>query len=231
MMPSEHDEPKQPATAKSRIVGAALAAAVVIAVVVVYWTVIAPLIPPLVMPNPEIHSGVGEKLPFLDLRPLTGDPPPISLPDLENHVTLLNFWGTWCPPCRNELPHMAELRQRYAGREAFRLLAVSCPAAGQADDVQSLQENTASLLKQLKLDMPTYYDPDEATQYALGNLIVFEGYPTTVLLDRRGVIRAVWVGYRSGLETEMERLIGRVLDEENEPAERHHGDTENTERR
>ena len=124
-----------------------------------------------------------------------------------------------------------DLVKRYAGREAFRLLAVSCPAAGQVDDVQSLQENTASLLKQLKLDMPTYYDPDEGTQYALGNLIVFEGYPTTVLLDRRGVIRAVWAGYRPGMETEMERHIGTLLDEETKPPEEHHGAAENTEGR
>ena len=144
---------------------------------------------------------------------MTGDAPPISLADVPNHVTLLNFWGTWCPPCRNELPHMAELRQRFAGREAFRLLAVSCPPGGQAEDVQSLQEDTASLLKRLGLDLPTYYDPGDATQTALGSVINLEGYPTTVLLDRHGVIRAVWAGFRPGVETEMERFISTLLDE------------------
>ena len=41
-----------------------------------------------------------------------------------------------------------------------------------------------------------------------------EGYPTTLLLDGKGVIRAVWLGYRAGVETEMERYIGMLLDEE-----------------
>ena len=231
MPPFQHDEPKQPATMKSRVAGTVLAAAVVIVAAAGYWAVVGWLMPAPNLPKPEIHPGVGRPLPFLELRPLTGDAPPISLADLQNHVTLLNFWGTWCPPCRNELPHIAELRQRFAGQEAFRLLAVSCPPGGQADDVQSLQEDTASLLKRLGLDLPTYYDPDGATQYALGNLINLEGYPTTVLLDRRGVIRAVWVGYRPGVETEMERYISTLLDEEAKPPEKHHGATENTEGR
>ena len=109
--------------------------------------------------------------------------------------------------------------------------AVSCPPGGQADDVQSLQEDTAALLKRLGLDLPTYYDPDGGTQHALGNLIALDSYPTTVLLDRRSVIRAVWVGYRPGMETEMERYIGAILDEENKPLEKHHGGTENAEGR
>jgi len=92
--------------------------------------------------------------------------------------------------------------------------------------VQSLQEDTASLLKRLNLDLPSYYDSDGGTQYALGNLIDPEFYPTTVLLDRHGVIRAVWVGYRPGMETEMERYIGALLDEKPKPPEKHHGATE-----
>jgi cytochrome c biogenesis protein CcmG, thiol:disulfide interchange protein DsbE len=231
MPPFAHEEPKPPVAVKSRVVGAILTAAVLMAVAVAYWTVVAWLFPQPNLPKPEIHSGVGQPLRYLELRPLTGNPPPVSLPDLENRVTLLNFWGTWCPPCRNELPHIAELRQRYAGQKTFRLLAVSCPAGGQPDDVQSLQDDTAALLKRLGLDLPTYYDPDGGTQYALGSVIDLEAFPTSVLLDRRGVIRAVWVGYRPGVETEMERHIGTLLDEEPNPPQEDHGGTENTEKR
>ena len=114
--------------------------------------------PERIVPNPEEHAGVGEPLSYLELSPLTGGQPLVGQQDLQGHVTLLNFWGTWCPPCRDELPHMADLRERYAGRKTFRLLAVSCPAAEGADDVQSLREDTESLLKRLHLDLPTYYD-------------------------------------------------------------------------
>ena len=227
MQPLYRDEPKPP-TMQSRIVRAAPAVVIVTVVLVAYWAIIGWLKPGPNLPKPDVHSGVGKSLPLLELRPLTGDAPPVSLVDLQNHVTLLNFWGTWCPPCRNELPHIAALRQRFAGQDAFRLLAVSCPPAGQAADVQSLQEDTASLLKRLKLDLPSYYDPDDATQTALGSLINLEGYPTTVLLDHHGVIRAVWVGYRPGVETEMERFISTLLDEDDTPAEEDHGGAEGT---
>jgi thiol-disulfide isomerase/thioredoxin len=229
MQPLDHDEPKPPPTMKSQVMQTVLAVAVVIAVIAAYLAAVEWLMPAPNLPKPEGHSGVGQPLPLLELRPLTGNAAPISLEDLQNHVTLLNFWGTWCPPCRHELPHLAELRQRFVGREAFRLLAVSCPPGGQADDVQSLQEDTAAMLKRLNLDLPTYYDPDSATQNALGSIINLDAFPTTLLLDRHGVIRAVWVGYRPGVETEMERYVTMVLDEERPPPQKHHGGTENTE--
>jgi len=166
------------------------------------------------VPNPEVPAGQTKVLEHLRLSPLTGDGKPVSLEDLKGHVVLLNFWGTWCLPCRTELPHIAELQKRYAGHEAFRLLAVSCPSAEETDDVQSLRENTSALLRRLNLDLPTYRDPESATQIAVGRLLGAEGfaYPTTLLLDRRGAVRAVWTGYRPGVETEMERWIGTLLE-------------------
>ena len=213
MASNQDDRSKQPLPATSGLKGIVILAAVVAVVAVVYWVVIAPMISPLIAPNPEVHAGIGKRLSFLELRPLTGDGPPISQRDLRDHVTLLNFWGTWCPPCREELPHIAELQQRFSGQEAFRLLAVSCPSDGPPNDVQSLHDETAGLLRRLGLAMPTYYDPDDETQIALSKLIVLKGYPTTVLLDRQGVIRAIWEGYRPETESEMERYIGKLLDE------------------
>jgi cytochrome c biogenesis protein CcmG, thiol:disulfide interchange protein DsbE len=180
----------------------------------VYWVVSGncPLCPRAAQ-EPDARKGVGQPLPFVEVRPLTGDGTPVSIAELKDHVTLLNLWGPWCPPCRSELSHMAELAKRFAGHEAFRLLAISYPQSGPSDDVQSLRENTEALLRQLKVDVPTYYDPGDATEAAVRNLIAEKGYPTSVLLDRQGVIRAIWVGYRPGLETEMERHIGLLLEE------------------
>jgi thiol-disulfide isomerase/thioredoxin len=225
MPPFQLDELKPtPTPPKSHVLGVVLLFLLAVVMVVIYRLVLVPLLMPPNLLKPEAHAGVGKRVAFLELRPLTGDPPPISLRDLENHVTLLNLWGTWCPPCRSEVPHMAELRKRFADQEAFRLVAVSCPAGGQPEDVQSLQEETARLLKSLKLDMPTYYDPDNATQEALGSAIALDGFPTTVLFDNHGVIRAVWVGYRPGLETEMERYIGSLLDDGTVPVDAHGGE-------
>jgi thiol-disulfide isomerase/thioredoxin len=173
------------------------------------------LLPERIVPNPKLHAGVGERLTYLELQPLTGNQPPVSLQNLSGRVVLLNFWGTWCSFCRDELPQIAELRHRYAGHEDFRLLAISYPAGGQSDDVQSLREETALLLKRLNLDLPTYHDPNDKTLAEVDHVIGFKGFPTSVLLDRRGVVRAVWSGYMPGMETEVERSIGAVLEEKN----------------
>ncbi len=173
--------------------------------------------------NPTQGTGVGKSLGFLRLLPLTGDASPVSLDDLKGHVVLLNFWGTWCPPCREELPHIAELRKRFAGQKDFRLLAVSCPLAGWDGDVKSLREETAGLLDKLGLGLPTYYDPDSATANELSTVMDMGYFPTTILLDRNGVIRAVWVGYRAGAETEMERYIGMYLEKDATPSDERPG--------
>ena len=167
--------------------------------------------------NPEDERGVKRSLTYLKLEPLTGRSSPINLKDLQGHVTLLNIWGTWCPPCRAELPHIAELRQRFAGQTAFRLVAVSYPSGSQGNDVESLREETADLLERLDLDLPTYYDPEGKTLDTIAavtdvNVSRFS-FPTTLLLDRHGVIRAIWKGYGQGVETEMERYIAVVLAE------------------
>jgi thiol-disulfide isomerase/thioredoxin len=182
-----------------------------------FWLLLTRAIFPLlldrIVPNPEQHRGVGEPLNFLELEPLTGGSDRVALRDLKDHVVLLSFWGVWCRPCRNELPRMAELRKRFAGRKEFRLISISYPPIGQDDDLQSLREETDSCLKRLNVALPTYHDPQDALRIAMGQRIEFRGFPTSVLLDRRGVIRAVWVGYRPGMETEMERYIDRVLGE------------------
>ncbi|MBN1393748.1 MAG: TlpA family protein disulfide reductase [Pirellulales bacterium] len=168
--------------------------------------------------NPLLQPAVGKHLEHLRLLPLTSGEKPLSLDDLKGRVVLVNVWGTWCAPCRDELPRMAELRKRYAGQEKFLLLALSTPSGGWGGDVESLREETASLLEQLGIDLPTYFDPDSAAEsYKLGGRIDIQDYPTTLLFDRDGVIRAEWIGYRRGAETEMERYIGVLLDKLKKP--------------
>jgi thiol-disulfide isomerase/thioredoxin len=165
-------------------------------------------------PNPEDEAGVRDPLTYVNLQPLTGQSGPIGPADLQGHVVLLNIWGWWCPHCREELPHIAELRQRFAGQTAFRLVVVSYGAGDSPSDVESLREQTADLLKQLDVDLPTYYDTEGKTLDAIKAVTDFAGFPTTLLLDRHGVIRAIWSGYEAGVETEMERYIAMVLAEE-----------------
>jgi thiol-disulfide isomerase/thioredoxin len=214
--PEKKDSPK-PYSPWHRHFGNTVRMAVLLAVAVGgYWLL---RLPQRAAVNPDSQQGVGRPLPFLELQPLTGDSRRTSLDDLRGRVTLLNFWGTWCGPCREEIPHLAGLRERYAGQKAFRLLAVSYPADNQPDDIISLRDATAALLGRLKIDVPTYFDPNAQTLAVAYRLTNSPGFPTTLLLDRHGVIRAVWIGYWPGAETEMEQWIGDLLDEHETPAD------------
>jgi thiol-disulfide isomerase/thioredoxin len=222
------EEQRPPMTVKSWLVLILLLVAIVTSICgfwLGYVRLIAPRLPHRFVPNPEEYRGVGQQWTTLELEPLLGRPPRLSAADLQGHVVLLDFWGTWCPPCRRELPHLAALRERFTGQEAFRLVSISYPSMGQGDDLQSLREETAALLKRLELELPVYWDPDSVTRSFADQLIpdaVDEGsgvslFPLAVLLDRRGAVRAIWIGYRPGTETEIERYVDKVLNEtENE---------------
>jgi len=160
----------------------------------------------------RVHAAVGRPLPDLSLKGLTGGATDVDLQDTKGQAALINFWGVWCGPCRYELPHIAQLRRDFAARQDFRLLAVSCPQGDESLAV--LKDQTRQFLAEKKIELPTYADPDGATRRAVGMAlgdVDLRSLPTTILLDRDGIIRAVWVGYESGVEDDMHAAIEQVL--------------------
>ncbi|MHB1036736.1 MAG: TlpA family protein disulfide reductase [Pirellulales bacterium] len=158
---------------------------------------------------------VANALTRVDLQPLTGEAKPVTLADLAGKVTLINFWGTWCPPCRMEFPRLVPIYDEFRARSDFRFLSVSSgteltePEA----DVNALRQDTLAFLFQVRLDVPTYTDADGRTRQAINAAGGFEGYPTTLVLDRKSIIRGAWAGYEPGLEQEMRDLVVKLLEE------------------
>ena len=161
----------------------------------------------------QSHAAVGKRLAALAVQPLTGDAAPVTLGDLKGKVVLVDFWGTWCPPCRAELPHLAEVCDKFAGQSGFRFLPISC-GQGESEDPEELRSRTEETLQQLGLHVATYYDPAFNTRNAFNQAGPLEGYPTTFLLDRQGVIRHVWVGYAPQVSAQVESAIRQMLAQE-----------------
>jgi len=159
----------------------------------------------------EQHPAVGRDLFFINLRGVD-DNRPVSLSDLKGGVTLLNFWGTWCPPCREELPRLQTLAERFAPQDDFRLLAISYPQESGADNV-ALAADTRDYLTDNGLKLPAYLDSEGQTRSAIDLVVPLAGYPTTIILDRNNRVRGVWMGYQRGYEQEMEALVGKLLAE------------------
>lgn len=159
--------------------------------------------------NAVSQQGVGREAPSMSFAPLLGTDQEISTRTLRGSVAVINFWGTWCPPCRREFPHLVALGKKLAGEKRFRLVAVSCGSNVEGE----LREDTTNFVTQVGADLPIYWDPDQKARDTLDQVIGFEGYPTTLVLDTQGVIRGVFVGYSPGDEEALESLVRKLLAE------------------
>ncbi len=123
----------------------------------------------------------------------------VRLSDYLGQVVLLNFWATWCPPCRVEMPAIERLYVRFKDR-GFVALAVSVDTAG--------AETVASFAAEERLTFPIALDPGMAVATRYG----VRGLPSTFLVDRRGRIRAIAVGPREWDGPDAYAVIETLLD-------------------
>ena len=162
--------------------------------------------------QPAEHPAVGKRLPALKLIALEDATKSVSLADLSGKVVLVNIWGPWCPPCRLELPHIATLEKKYRDSPDFRLLAITS-ARNPPENTDQLRRQSQAFLRDNGLDLPTYLDPDAVTRRAFNEVGQLQGFPTTFVMDRRGVIRDVRVGYSPSVPEEIGQTVRELLDE------------------
>ncbi len=127
-----------------------------------------------------------------------------SLADYRGKTIFLNFWATWCPPCRAEMPdiqHLYETRET-EGEEALVILGVAAPNYGQ----ETTEEGIAQFMEENGYTYPVLMDADLELTSAYG----IYSYPTTFMIDREGNV----FGYVSGqLSLEMmESIIRQTMD-------------------
>jgi peroxiredoxin len=121
-------------------------------------------------PNPPTE---GDHAPNFTLNDLSGKP--TTLADMKGSVVLLNFWATWCPPCREEIPSMAALNRIMSGKP-FRMLTVSVDEGGREAVIDYFNRSRTSL--------PTLLD----SKGKVGKKYGVSGVPETFVIDRNGVI-------------------------------------------
>ena len=132
------------------------------------------------------------EVPAFSIQPREGGSP-IGPSEMRGKVTMLNFWATWCPPCREEMPTMENLQKAMKG-EAFAIAAVS---------VKESSGTVDSFLKKNPYTFPIYLDPSGAAS----DNFVSRGIPTTFLLDKDARAIAAIVGSRSYDEPEVISLF------------------------
>ena len=118
----------------------------------------------------------------------------IALDDLRGKVVLLDFWGTWCPPCVESVPSLRDMYKRYAKEKSFVMISVSVH-----DEEDKWRAFTASN----RMVWPQYFDRDSKVQRAFG----VNRFPTYVLIDHEGIVR-----FRvSGLSFEREAALNDAI--------------------
>ncbi|MDH3336938.1 MAG: TlpA family protein disulfide reductase [Gammaproteobacteria bacterium] len=123
----------------------------------------------------------------------------LRLSEHRGEVVMVNFWATWCGPCRQEMPLLDELYSRYQ-RVGFSLLGVNI------DDNSSKAMNMVS---ELGVSFPVLFD----SRKEVSKLYEVEAMPVTVLIDREGTVRYVHHGYKPGYEEKYLDQIRSLLRE------------------
>lgn len=145
----------------------------------------------------EVRPEVGYLAPDFTLPDLDGKT--VRLSDFRGKKAIfLNFWATWCPPCRLEMPTMEKAYQDYKGR-GLEILAVTIDA-GPKNVVKNF-------LEEFKLTFPVLLDPDMEVMHRYRLFSI----PATILIDKDGMIRHRELGYRDWTDPKSRKLLEEIL--------------------
>ena len=123
----------------------------------------------------------------------------LRLEEFRGQVVLINFWASWCGPCRQEMPVLDRLHQRYADT-GFAVLGVN---------VEGEEGPARELLAKVPVTFPVLIDEGQRVSELYG----LEAMPSTVVVDRDGVVRFVHHGYRPGDEAGYVEMVKQLIGE------------------
>ncbi len=139
---------------------------------------------------------IGGKAPDFTLRDINGKT--VSLRDLRGKVVLLEFWATWCPPCRRSIPEMEALSRKFFNRDVV-LVGVNVDGGDSFDAVKNF-------VNQYNMTYTVLVDNGEASRkYQVSSI------PAIYLLDKNQKIVKRYLGFSPGLGEELSRQIEALL--------------------
>jgi peroxiredoxin len=146
---------------------------------------------------PANAASIQGKAPNFTLKSNSGKN--VKLSELRGQVILLNFWASWCGPCRQEMPLLEKLHKRYSAL-GFTVLGVN---------VEEDPRKAKTLLKDISVSFPILFDTSNkvSKQYKVSAM------PSTVMIDRDGNMRYLHKGYKPGDEAQYKKWVKQLIRE------------------
>lgn len=145
----------------------------------------------------DVRPDEGHLAPDFTLKTLDGNI--VRLSEFRGKkVVLINFWATWCPPCRLEMPTMQQIYTEYRDK-GFEILAVNIES--------DAQQEIRDFVKELRLTFPILLDPDMKVTRKFRVI----GLPVSALVDRQGIVRAKEIGYHDWTSRASRKQVETLL--------------------
>ena len=129
----------------------------------------------------------------------------VSFRELDSDLILLDFWGTWCVPCRKSIPHLNELQKTLGGKK-LQVIGIACERVPAKDRTAKV----AAAVKDLKIAYPVLTTAMDGT-CPVQEAFQIQFYPTMILLDRQGRILKRVEGATDATLALMDRFIAKSL--------------------
>lgn len=123
----------------------------------------------------------------------------LRLSEYRGQVVMINFWASWCAPCRQEMPLLEDLYKKYKGL-GFTLLGVN---------VEQDSSKASTLLRSIKVSFPILFD----NKNTVSKMYKVLAMPTTIIIDRDGNMRYLHKGYKPGYEQEYQQQVRALIRE------------------
>lgn len=123
----------------------------------------------------------------------------VKLSDFKGQVVYVDFWASWCTPCRKSFPWMSEIQKRYQA-QGLNIVAIN---------LDQQPEQAQHFLKQMPASFTVAFDPEGKTAEHYN----VQGMPSSYLIDRKGQLRQTHIGFRDKDKDRLEQSIIELLNE------------------
>lgn len=145
----------------------------------------------------SITAKIGDIAPDFTLKDISGNI--IKLSAYKDKVVLLEFWATWCPPCKASIPELIEIHERYKA-SGFAVIGVA------VDNVQDLDMHLSEFSQSYHINYPVLLgNEDVARQYNVRSI------PVSFLIDKKGRIVNAYTGFSDNLKKEISAQIEKII--------------------